>query len=93
MGLPTSPAALGERHLEGLQGAQEGRRPNSGIMALWPPPSGWGWAVLIKPAYRRLFAAQTVSRWAKPFNAVALAVLVARTLTSSKWPSVPGRGL
>jgi MFS family permease len=33
-------------------------------------------AVLAKPAYRRLWTAQTVSRWGDVFNTVALAVLV-----------------
>jgi MFS family permease len=33
-------------------------------------------AVLARPAYRRLWAAQTVSRWGDVFNTVALAVLV-----------------
>ena len=32
-------------------------------------------AVLARPAYRRLFAAQTVSRWGDTFNTVALAPL------------------
>jgi MFS family permease len=32
--------------------------------------------VLAKPAYRRLFAAQTISRWGDTFNTVALVVLV-----------------
>lgn len=35
-------------------------------------------SVLRRPAYRRLFAAQTVSRWGDTFNTVALAVLVFR---------------
>lgn len=39
-------------------------------------------SVLRRPAYRRLFAAQTVSRWGDTFNTVALAVLVFR-LTGS----------
>jgi MFS family permease len=39
-------------------------------------------AVLANPAYRRLFAAQTVSRWGDTFNLVALVVLVFR-LTGS----------
>jgi predicted MFS family arabinose efflux permease len=39
-------------------------------------------AVLARPAYRRLFAAQTVSRWGDTFNTVALVVLVFR-LTGS----------
>src|SRR5919198_4669891 len=39
-------------------------------------------SVLAKPAYRRLFAAQTVSRWGDAFNTVALVVLVFR-LTGS----------
>jgi MFS family permease len=39
-------------------------------------------AVLAKPAYRRLFAAQTISRWGDTFNTVALVVLVFR-LTGS----------
>jgi multisubunit Na+/H+ antiporter MnhG subunit len=39
-------------------------------------------AVLTNPAYRRLFAAQTVSRWGDTFNLVALVVLVFR-LTGS----------
>jgi MFS family permease len=34
--------------------------------------------VLAKPGYRRLFAAQTVSRWGDTFNTVALVVLVFR---------------
>jgi hypothetical protein len=34
--------------------------------------------VLAKPAYRRLFAAQTNSRWGDTFNTVALVVLVFR---------------
>jgi MFS family permease len=34
--------------------------------------------VLAKPAYRRLFAAQTISRWGDTFNTVALVVLVFR---------------
>jgi hypothetical protein len=38
--------------------------------------------VLANPAYRRLFAAQTVSRWGDTFNLVALVVLVFR-LTGS----------
>jgi predicted MFS family arabinose efflux permease len=38
--------------------------------------------VLAKPAYRRLLAAQTVSRWGDTFNTVALVVLVFR-LTGS----------
>jgi MFS family permease len=38
--------------------------------------------VLAKPAYRRLFAAQTISRWGDTFNTVALVVLVFR-LTGS----------
>jgi hypothetical protein len=55
--------------------------------------SGWSWAVLVKPAYRRLFARSDRLPLGETFNTVALAVLVARTLTSSQWPSVPGRGL
>lgn len=43
-------------------------------------------AILAKPAYRRLFAAQTISRWGDTFNTVALVVLVFR-LTGSG----PGR--
>jgi hypothetical protein len=39
-------------------------------------------AVLANSAYRRLFAAQTVSRWGDTFNTVALVVLVFR-LTGS----------
>jgi MFS family permease len=39
-------------------------------------------SVLANPAYRRLFAAQTVSRWGDTFNLVALVVLVFR-LTGS----------
>jgi len=39
-------------------------------------------AVLARPAYRRLWTAQTVSRWGDVFNTVALAVLVFR-LTGS----------
>jgi predicted MFS family arabinose efflux permease len=39
-------------------------------------------AVLARPAYRRLFAAQTISRWGDTFNTVALVVLVFR-LTGS----------
>jgi predicted MFS family arabinose efflux permease len=39
-------------------------------------------AVLARPAYRRLFVAQTVSRWGDTFNTVALVVLVFR-LTGS----------
>jgi hypothetical protein len=39
-------------------------------------------AVLANPAYRRLFAAQTISRWSDTFNLVALVVLVFR-LTGS----------
>jgi predicted MFS family arabinose efflux permease len=39
-------------------------------------------AVLTRPAYRRLFAAQTISRWGDTFNTVALVVLVFR-LTGS----------
>jgi hypothetical protein len=39
-------------------------------------------AVLTNSAYRRLFAAQTVSRWGDTFNLVALVVLVFR-LTGS----------
>jgi predicted MFS family arabinose efflux permease len=39
-------------------------------------------SVLAKPAYRRLFAAQTISRWGDTFNTVALVVLVFR-LTGS----------
>jgi predicted anti-sigma-YlaC factor YlaD len=39
-------------------------------------------AVLVRPAYRRLFAAQTISRWGDTFNTVALVVLVFR-LTGS----------
>jgi MFS family permease len=38
--------------------------------------------VLRRPAYRRLFAAQTISRWGDTFNTVALVVLVFR-LTGS----------
>jgi MFS family permease len=38
--------------------------------------------VLAKPAYRHLFAAQTISRWGDTFNTVALVVLVFR-LTGS----------
>jgi MFS family permease len=38
--------------------------------------------VLARPAYRRLFAAQTISRWGDTFNTVALVVLVFR-LTGS----------
>jgi hypothetical protein len=38
--------------------------------------------VLAKPTYRRLFAAQTISRWGDTFNTVALVVLVFR-LTGS----------
>jgi MFS family permease len=38
--------------------------------------------VLARPAYRRLFAAQTISRWGDIFNTVALVVLVFR-LTGS----------
>jgi hypothetical protein len=33
-------------------------------------------AVLARPGYRRLLAAQTVSRWGDTFNTVALVVLV-----------------
>jgi predicted anti-sigma-YlaC factor YlaD len=39
-------------------------------------------AVLARPAYRRLFAAQTISRWGDTFNTVALVILVFR-LTGS----------
>jgi predicted MFS family arabinose efflux permease len=39
-------------------------------------------SVLANPAYRRLFAAQTISRWGDTFNLVALVVLVFR-LTGS----------
>jgi predicted MFS family arabinose efflux permease len=39
-------------------------------------------AVLARPAYRRLFAAQTISRWGDTFNTVTLVVLVFR-LTGS----------
>jgi predicted MFS family arabinose efflux permease len=39
-------------------------------------------AVLAKPAYRRLFVAQTISRWGDTFSTVALVVLVFR-LTGS----------
>jgi predicted MFS family arabinose efflux permease len=39
-------------------------------------------AVLARPTYRRLFAAQTISRWGDTFNTVALVVLVFR-LTGS----------
>src|SRR5919197_238963 len=39
-------------------------------------------SVLARPAYRRLFTAQTVSRWGDAFNTVALVVLVFR-LTGS----------
>jgi MFS family permease len=39
-------------------------------------------AVLARPAYRRLFAAQTISRWGDTFNTVALVVLAFR-LTGS----------
>jgi MFS family permease len=39
-------------------------------------------SVLAKPTYRRLFAAQTISRWGDTFNTVALVVLVFR-LTGS----------
>jgi MFS family permease len=39
-------------------------------------------AVLARPAYRRLFTAQTISRWGDTFNTVALVVLVFR-LTGS----------
>src|SRR5215217_7922674 len=39
-------------------------------------------AVMAKPAYRHLFAAQTISRWGDTFNTVALVVLVFR-LTGS----------
>jgi len=39
-------------------------------------------AVLARPAYRRLFAAQTISRWGDTFNTIALVVLVFR-LTGS----------
>ncbi len=42
-----------------------------------PRPPGLR-AVLAKPAYRRLFAAQTISRWGDTFNTVALVVLVFR---------------
>jgi hypothetical protein len=38
--------------------------------------------VLAKPAYRRLFVAQTIARWGDTFNTVALVVLVFR-LTGS----------
>jgi predicted MFS family arabinose efflux permease len=38
--------------------------------------------VLARPAYRRLFAAQTISRWGDTFNTIALVVLVFR-LTGS----------
>jgi MFS family permease len=38
--------------------------------------------VLAKPTYRRLFAAQTISRWGDTFNTVALVILVFR-LTGS----------
>ncbi len=44
------------------------------------PPSLW--AVLGLPGFRRLFLAQTVSRWGDTYNAVALVVLVYR-LTGS----------
>ncbi len=40
------------------------------------------WTVLRVPAYRRLFAAQTISRWGDTFNSVALAIVVFR-LTGS----------
>jgi MFS family permease len=52
------------------------------------PPEGHGTAVLGRrrafrtPAFRRLFAAQTISRWGDTFNAVALVILVFR-LTGS----------
>lgn len=52
------------------------------------PPEAHGTAVLDRrrafrtPAFRRLFAAQTVSRWGDTFNAVALIILVFR-LTGS----------
>jgi predicted MFS family arabinose efflux permease len=39
-------------------------------------------ALLARPAYRRLFAAQTISRWGDTFNTIALVVLVFR-LTGS----------
>jgi multisubunit Na+/H+ antiporter MnhG subunit len=39
-------------------------------------------AVLARPAYRRLFAAQTISRWGDTFSTVALVILVFR-LTGS----------
>ena len=37
---------------------------------------------MARPAFRRLFAAQTISRWGDTFNTVALVVLVFR-LTGS----------
>ena len=46
-------------------------------------------AVLARPAYRRLFAAQTISRWGDTFNTVALVVLVFR-LTGSGLGSPSG---
>jgi hypothetical protein len=97
MGLPTSPAALGEPHLEGLAVCARwpaARLGHHGSMAT-AKAAGAG-AVLVKPAYRRLFARSDRLPLGKTFNTVVtvvLAVLVARTLTSSQWPSVPGRGL
>ena len=47
------------------------------------------WQALHAPAFRRLFLAQTVSRWGDTFNAVALVILVFR-LTGPACGS-PGR--
>ena len=52
-------------------------------------------AVLARPACRRLFAAQTISRWGDTFNTVALVVLLFRLTGSGlgspapSWPRSP----
>jgi MFS family permease len=66
----TPDRAIGRIALVGHDGAMPtAKRPGLGT-------------ILAKPAYRRLFAAQTISRWGDTFNTVALVVLVFR-LTGS----------
>jgi MFS family permease len=59
--------------------------PGSGVgprsLASHPPPRPL-WQLFHAPGFRRLFLAQTVSRWGDTFNAVALVILVFR-LTGS----------
>ncbi|MGI8809158.1 MAG: MFS transporter [Acidimicrobiales bacterium] len=53
--------------------------PGSGADGPGRPPA---WRAFRSPAFRRLFLAQTISRWGDTFNAVALVILVFR-LTGS----------